>query len=177
MPEITATEASRSFADLLDGVEHRGERYTIVRRGRVIAQLEPVSTASGAAAKALLRRHRVDSTWSRGRRAEKRVDRRGAVLSQLLLDSNVLISAERSDVDLDELILDEDVPAIAAISVAELGVGVALATGKRRKARRAFFDDIVDNVPIIAYDLAVARAHTELLVATRRQVALGAPTT
>lgn len=63
MPEITATEASRSFADLLDGVEHRGERYTIVRRGRVIAQLEPVSTASGAAAKALLRRHRVDSAW------------------------------------------------------------------------------------------------------------------
>jgi prevent-host-death family protein len=37
--EVTATEASRRFADLLDGVEHRGERYTIVRRGRVIAQL------------------------------------------------------------------------------------------------------------------------------------------
>ena len=42
MTEVTATEASRRFADLLDGVEHRGERYTIVRRGRVIAQLEPV---------------------------------------------------------------------------------------------------------------------------------------
>ncbi len=64
MTEVTATEASRRFADLLDGVEHRGERYTIVRRGRVIAQLEPVIPASGAQAKALLRRHRVDRAWS-----------------------------------------------------------------------------------------------------------------
>ncbi len=64
MIEVTATEASRRFADLLDGVEHRGERYTIVRRGRVIAQLEPASVATGAAAKALLRSHRVDSRWA-----------------------------------------------------------------------------------------------------------------
>ena len=64
MPEVTATEASRSFADLLDGVEHRGERYTIVRRGRVVAQLEPARSASGADAKALLRRHRPDSNWA-----------------------------------------------------------------------------------------------------------------
>lgn len=63
MPEVTATEASRSFADLLDGVEHRGERYTIIRRGRVVAQLEPVNATSGAAVKALLRRHRVDRDW------------------------------------------------------------------------------------------------------------------
>jgi prevent-host-death family protein len=64
MPEVTATEASRRFADLLDGVEHRGERYTIVRRGRVIAQLEPATVTTGAEAKALLRRHRVDRAWS-----------------------------------------------------------------------------------------------------------------
>jgi prevent-host-death family protein len=63
VPEVTATEASRRFADLLDGVEHRGERYTIVRRGRVIAQLEPAKGTSGAEAKALLRRHRVDRAW------------------------------------------------------------------------------------------------------------------
>lgn len=63
MTEVTATEASRRFADLLDGVEHRGERYTIVRRGRVIAQLEPAIAVSGAETKALLRRHRVDRGW------------------------------------------------------------------------------------------------------------------
>ena len=63
MTEVTATEASRRFADLLDGVEHRGERYTIVRRGRVIAQLEPATGTSGAETKALLRRHRIDRAW------------------------------------------------------------------------------------------------------------------
>jgi prevent-host-death family protein len=64
VPEVTATEASRSFADLLDGVEHRGERYTIVRRGRIIAELAPVHPISGASAKTLLRRHRVDRDWA-----------------------------------------------------------------------------------------------------------------
>jgi prevent-host-death family protein len=64
MPEVTATEASRSFADLLDGVEHRGEVYTIVRRGRVVAQLEPARAASGSDVKALLRRHRPDREWA-----------------------------------------------------------------------------------------------------------------
>lgn len=63
MIEVTATEASRRFADLLDGVEHRSECYTIVRRGRVIAQLTPPGNATGAEAKALLRRHRVDADW------------------------------------------------------------------------------------------------------------------
>lgn len=63
MVEVTATEASRRFADLLDGVEHRGEHYTILRRGRVIAQLEPAVATSGAQAKALLRRHRIDQAW------------------------------------------------------------------------------------------------------------------
>jgi prevent-host-death family protein len=64
VPEVTATEASRRFADLLDGVEHRGERYTIVRRGRAVAQLEPARIPSGADAKALIGRHRVDGDWA-----------------------------------------------------------------------------------------------------------------
>ncbi len=62
--EITATEAARSFADLLDAVEHRGERFTIVRRGKAIASLEPMNESHGANVKAMLRRHRPDSQWS-----------------------------------------------------------------------------------------------------------------
>jgi prevent-host-death family protein len=61
--EISATDAARSFADLLDAIEHRGQRYTIVRRGRPIAQLEPVRRGRGAEAKAALRRHRPDTAW------------------------------------------------------------------------------------------------------------------
>jgi prevent-host-death family protein len=63
--EVTATEAARSFADLLDAVEHRGERFTIVRRGKAIASLEPMNEGHGADVKALLRRHRPDSEWSK----------------------------------------------------------------------------------------------------------------
>jgi prevent-host-death family protein len=65
VPEVTATDASRRFSDLLDAVEHRGEHFTIVRRGRVIAQLEPVPTTNGREVKAMLRRHRPDAAWNR----------------------------------------------------------------------------------------------------------------
>jgi prevent-host-death family protein len=65
MPEVTATEAARKFADLLDSVEHDGRRYTITRRGKAIALIEPVSLGRGADAKALLRRHEVDAGWTR----------------------------------------------------------------------------------------------------------------
>jgi prevent-host-death family protein len=64
VPEITATEAARRFADVLDAVEHDHESFTIVRRGRVVAQLEPVSRGRGADVKALLRRHRPDEAWA-----------------------------------------------------------------------------------------------------------------
>jgi prevent-host-death family protein len=65
VPDITATEAARNFADLLDAVEHDGERFTIVRRGRAIAHLEPLSRGRGADVKALVRRHRPDPDWAR----------------------------------------------------------------------------------------------------------------
>jgi prevent-host-death family protein len=64
MPEVSATEAARSFSDLLDGVEHRGERYTVIRRGRPVARLEPVPHGSGADVKAALRQHRPDTAWA-----------------------------------------------------------------------------------------------------------------
>ncbi|CAN5781459.1 hypothetical protein BH20ACT1_BH20ACT1_02520 [soil metagenome] len=63
MREVTATEAARQFADLLDAVEYRGERFTVVRRGKPIAHLEPVTTGGGAKVKALLGRHRPDPGW------------------------------------------------------------------------------------------------------------------
>ena len=70
--------------------------------------------------------------------------------------------------DLDELIADDDEPAVAAITIAELGVGVDLATGKRRQARKAFLDDIVETLPVISYDIDIARTHTQLLVVVRK---------
>ena len=63
VPEISATEASRRFADLLDAVEHGGQEFTIVRRGRAIADLRPATARRGAEVKSLLRRHRPDPSW------------------------------------------------------------------------------------------------------------------
>jgi len=64
VPDVTATDAARNFADLLDAIEHRHERYTIMRRGRAVAQLEPVSRGRGADLKDLLRRHQPDTDWA-----------------------------------------------------------------------------------------------------------------
>ncbi len=61
---MSATEAARKFADLLDAVEHRGERITIVRRGKPIALIEPVLGGRGSDVKAMFRRHPVDSDWA-----------------------------------------------------------------------------------------------------------------
>jgi len=65
MAEISATEAARHFAELLDAIEHRGEQFTIVRRGKAVAHLEPVSRGKGSEVKGVLRRHRPDSRWTK----------------------------------------------------------------------------------------------------------------
>lgn len=64
MSEVSATEAARNFSDLLDAIEHRGEHFTITRRGKVVAQLEPVGAGRGSDVKRMLRAHRVDEAWS-----------------------------------------------------------------------------------------------------------------
>jgi antitoxin (DNA-binding transcriptional repressor) of toxin-antitoxin stability system len=64
MPDISATEAARSFSDVLDSVEHGRETYTIIRRGKAVAHLGPVGKGSGAEVRELLKRHRPDSGWS-----------------------------------------------------------------------------------------------------------------
>lgn len=64
MNEITATDAARGFADVLDAVEHRGERFTIVRHGRAVATLEPVRSHSGRRFKEFLHQHHVDEAFA-----------------------------------------------------------------------------------------------------------------
>lgn len=43
------------------------------------------------------------------------------------------MAVERSSLDLDDLIGDDDEPAIVAITLAELGVGVEITSGKRQR--------------------------------------------
>ncbi len=53
MRTVTATEASRSFAALLDEVE-RGETVVVTREGKRIASIGPASTGNGAEVLAML---------------------------------------------------------------------------------------------------------------------------
>lgn len=66
------------------------------------------------------------------------------------------------------MIGDEDDVAIAAITAAELLVGVELSEGKSKLRRRTFVEGVVSTIPIEPYDLAVARAHGTLLAHARR---------
>ena len=78
------------------------------------------------------------------------------------------MTAERSAASLDAVIGDEDDVVIAAITAAELLVGVGLSAGKSRQRRQAFVEDVFSTIPIEPYDLDVARTHASLLVHTRR---------
>ncbi len=89
-------------------------------------------------------------------------------MSVLLLDTTFLIDAERIRADLDKVLDDEDDVAIAAISVAEMLVGVELASGEHQVGRQAFVDDVVSSVPVIPYDTSVAIEHARLLAAVKR---------
>jgi prevent-host-death family protein len=63
MKSVTATEAARKFADLLDAVESRGETFVVVRRGRTVARIGPAGAGRGAVVKELLRTAPDDSAW------------------------------------------------------------------------------------------------------------------
>jgi tRNA(fMet)-specific endonuclease VapC len=78
------------------------------------------------------------------------------------------VAAERSGTPLEDVIGDEDDIAIAAVTAAELLVGVELAAGRRRERRRTFVDLVLSTIPAEPYDLQVARFHAELLAHTRR---------
>lgn len=86
----------------------------------------------------------------------------------MILDTTVLVDAERGGDSLTEVIDDGDDVAIAAITVAELRVGVRLAKGRRREKRERFVAAVLDAVSIESYDLHVAEAHAALLAHVRR---------
>jgi tRNA(fMet)-specific endonuclease VapC len=69
---------------------------------------------------------------------------------------------------LEQAIGDEDDVAIAAITAAELLVGVERASGRRRADRARFVDEVLTTLTVEDYDLATARAHADLLVEVRR---------
>ena len=86
----------------------------------------------------------------------------------MILDTSIIVRVERTSRALDAVIGDEDDVTIAAITVAELLVGVELADRSHRQRRSRFVEAVLATVPVEDYDLETARAHASLLAHARR---------
>lgn len=86
----------------------------------------------------------------------------------VLLDTAVLIAAERGTFDIQRYLtsLDDAPVALAAISASELLHGVERARGAAARQRRsAFVEGVLANVPVIPFGLAEARTHARIWAA------------
>jgi tRNA(fMet)-specific endonuclease VapC len=78
----------------------------------------------------------------------------------VILDSSILIAFERRRFDLERFLNDHSPPALAAITAAELLIGVERAdTSERRSRRKAFVQNIFARLPIHPFDIAQARLY------------------
>ena len=64
MKTVSATEAARGFAAVLDEVEARGETFVVVRHGRAVARIGPAGAGRGALVKEQLRTAPRDRAWA-----------------------------------------------------------------------------------------------------------------
>jgi tRNA(fMet)-specific endonuclease VapC len=89
------------------------------------------------------------------------------VADRLILDTGILIAAERGTTDLATVIGNDD-PVIAGISVAELLVGIDRSTGKRKDFRALHTEALLAVMPVESYSTEVARMHAFLQGHVRR---------
>lgn len=89
-------------------------------------------------------------------------------MERLIVDTGVLVALERSGAPVADAVPDDADLALAAVTAAELLVGVELADDERRSRRMASVEALLTGIPLIPYDLAVAREHARLLAHTRR---------
>jgi tRNA(fMet)-specific endonuclease VapC len=89
----------------------------------------------------------------------------------LILDSNVLIQAERNSLNHPfAQFADYGTAYISAITVSELLVGVHLANSEaRRNQRKAFVEGVLTLFPVLDFSAASARIHAELYASLRQK--------
>lgn len=64
MKQVSATDASRRFSEVLDDVERDGESYVVVRHGRPVATIGPARGETGKELKKVLRAEAPDGDWA-----------------------------------------------------------------------------------------------------------------
>lgn len=90
-------------------------------------------------------------------------------MARLILDTGVLIEAQRGRVDLDRLLDDEADVAICSITVMELLGGLEATRGELAEQLREFVNELLVGVPVIDYTVREAREHARLIDHARRK--------
>lgn len=84
-------------------------------------------------------------------------------MERIILDTSVAVAQERGGRSLSDFIPDSDDVAVAAVTSAELLVGVERAGGRQRAQRSHDVERLLASVSCLPYDLAVARVHASLM--------------
>ena len=82
----------------------------------------------------------------------------------ILIDTSVLIAAERGQLDLEPLLVGfggEEI-AMASITASELLHGVHRLRGASRARSEVLVERLLDRLPVVSFDLAAARVHATL---------------
>jgi len=88
---------------------------------------------------------------------------------RLIVDTGVLVAAERQRRLVAAGIRPDDDFSIAAVTVAELRTGIELASELQRAARAEFLVGVLEALPVVPYDVQVAEAHGRLLAHVHRE--------
>lgn len=83
----------------------------------------------------------------------------------VILDTSVLIEAERREFEIDKFIenREEEIFGLSVISVAELLNGVHRADSTRRRLKRsAYVEKVIELLPIYVFEISIARIYAEL---------------
>lgn len=83
----------------------------------------------------------------------------------LIIDSSLLIAAERGRFDMEAFLEAEaamEAVFITSVTASELLHGVHRATPNRRARREAYVESVLDDLPILSFDLPCARRHARL---------------
>ena len=89
-------------------------------------------------------------------------------MARLIVDTSSLIALGRGTALLSTAISDDDDVAVAAITVAELLVGVELGETRYRERRVDWVHGLLAALAVEPYDLDVAREHASLLAHVKR---------
>ena len=82
-----------------------------------------------------------------------------------LIDSSILIAAERGELDLAPVLEEyqEIDLALSVITASELLHGIHRADSEKRRSRReAYVESLLSRFPVLAFDLVAARIHARL---------------